>query len=73
LPDEPGGIEKGIDRRVCGIACPIGLGKHAYSAEQDEDFNSYFLLSNGKEGPEEVQFRPKKTPQSGSGRRRKLV
>jgi hypothetical protein len=73
LPDEPGGIEKGIDRRVCGIACPVGQGKHAYRAEQDQDFNSYFLLFNWKEGPEEVQFRLKKTSQNGSGRRRKQV
>lgn len=39
----------------------------------NEVFNSYFLLFNWKEGPEEVLFRLKKTSQNGSGRRRKQV
>jgi hypothetical protein len=38
-----------------------------------EDFNSYFLVFNWKEGPERIQFRLKKASQNGSGRRRKLV
>jgi len=37
-----------------------------------EDFNSYFLVFDWKEGPERVQFRLKKASQNGSGRRRKV-
>jgi hypothetical protein len=36
------------------------------------DFNSYFLVFNWKEGPEQIQFRLRKASQNGTGRRRKL-
>jgi hypothetical protein len=39
----------------------------------NEDFGSYFLQFNWKEGPDEVQFRLKKISQNGSGRRKKRV
>ena len=36
------------------------------------DFNSYFLVFNWKEGPDQIQFRLRKASQNGSGKRRKL-
>jgi hypothetical protein len=38
-----------------------------------EDFNSYFLVFDWKEGLGRIQFRLKKASQNGSGRRRKQV
>jgi hypothetical protein len=35
------------------------------------DFNSYFLVFNGKEGPDKFQFRLRKASANGTGRRRK--
>ena len=37
----------------------------------NEDFNSFFLVFNWKEGPDSIEFRLKKASQNGSGRRRK--
>ena len=37
-----------------------------------EDFNSFFLVFDWKEGPERIQFRLKKASQNGYGRRRKV-
>jgi hypothetical protein len=36
------------------------------------DFNSFFLVFNWKEGPEQIQFRLRKASPNGTGRRRKL-